>query len=132
MFVAGKYYLSDYAGNVSGPYINADIALKNAVAGDLLLVAVAPETLKNKKKKKVVDKISIDFQNKEVIIAGEDGAEAELNKVTYTVGKTALDELELLDWETIITDAYKACKVVVIKGRPPVKGEYLNEMLHMQ
>lgn len=130
MFVEGKYYLSDYAGNIAGPYESVQEANSFAVAGDVVLYTI-PFKSKESKPKKKIEKISLDFKNKKVIITGDEGAEVTLNKVVYDLGETSVDDEELKEWETLLTDAAKVCKSITFVGRPPVEGEYLNEMLHL-
>ena len=130
MFVEGKYYLSDYAGNIAGPYESVQEANRFAVDGDVFLYTI-PFKSKESKPKKKIEKISLDFKNKKIIITGDEGAEVTLNKVVYDLGETSVDDEELKEWETLLTDATKVCSNITFIGLPPVEGEYLNEMLHL-
>lgn len=130
MFVEGKYYLSDYAGNIAGPYESVQEANRFAVDGDVFLYTI-PFKSKESKPKKKIEKISLDFKNKKIIITGDEGAEVTLNKVVYDLGETSVDDEELKEWGTLLTDATKVCSNITFIGRPPVEGEYLNEMLHL-
>ena len=129
LFTPGFYYLTDYAGNISGPYDSRELAVADAVAGDRLLLCLDTNFKRTKKEeKKKVTEITLDFNRNVVKIAGN---EVELNKVTYAVGESEIDKEELNSWYSIVTDAYKACERTTIVGTPPVKGVCLNEMLHL-
>ena len=133
IFKAGNYYIADYAGNVSGPYISRDAAIEDSVTGDTILIALTPDFIKSKThKKKVVNKITLDFTQNLIIIEGDEGAEAVLNKVTYPVGTNVIPIEEFEDWEALVEDSFKLCKSTTIIGNPPVEGECLDEMLYMQ
>lgn len=133
IFKAGNYYIADYVGNVSGPYVSRDAAIEDSVIGDTILIALTPNFLKTKiHKKKSVNKITLDFTKNIIIIDGDEGAEAVLNKVTYTVGTNLIPVEEFEDWEVLVEDSFKLCKNTTIIGNPPVEGECLDEMLHMQ
>lgn len=132
IFRAGNYYIADYAGNVSGPYVSRDAAIEDSVVSDTILIALTPDFLKTKThKKKSVNKITLDFTNNIIIIEGDEGAEAALNKVTYPVGTNVMSVEEFEDWEVLVEDSFKICKSTTIIGNPPVEGECLDEMLHM-
>lgn len=132
IFKAGNYYIADYVGNVSGPYVSRDAAIKDSVTGDTILIALTPDFIKTKvHKKKSVNEITLDFTQNLIIIEGDEGAEAVLNKVTYPVGTNAMPVEESEDWEVLVEDSFKLCKNTTIIGNPPVEGECLDEMLHM-
>lgn len=132
IFTPGFYYLTDYAGNISGPYDSRASALEDSVAGDRLLLCLDTNFKRAKKEeKKKITEITLDFNRNVVIIAGDEGAETALNKVNYAVGETEIDKEELNQWYAIATDAYKACEKTAIVGTPPVKGVCLDEMLYM-
>ena len=132
IFRAGNYYIADYAGNVLGPYASRDAAIEDSVVSDTILIALTPDFLKTKThKKKSVNKITLDFTKNIIIIEGDEGAEAVLNKVTYPVGTNAMPVEEFEDWEVLVEDSFKICKNTAIIGNPPVEGECLDEMLHM-
>ena len=132
IFKAGNYYIADYVGNVSGPYISRDAAIEDSVIGDTILIALTPDFLKTKThKKKSVNKITLDFTKSIIIIEGDAGAEAVLNKVPYPVGTNVMPVEEFEDWEALVEDSFNICKSTTIIGNPPVEGECLDEMLHM-
>ena len=132
IFKAGNYYIADYVGNVSGPYISRDAAIEDSVIGDTILIALTPDFLKTKThKNKSVNKITLDFTKNIIIIEGDAGTEAVLNKVSYPVGINVMPVEEFEDWEALVEDSFKICKSTTIIGNPPVEGECLDEMLHM-
>lgn len=132
-FIAGKYYIADYAGNISQPYDSKEEALVDSVSSDMILIALTPAFLETKvKKKQTVSKITIDFDKNVIIITGDNGAKATLNKVKYFVGEYTIPDNFNLFWEEFIEDAFKACKDTEIIGTPPVEGECLDEMLYLQ
>lgn len=132
IFRAGNYYIADYVGNVSGPYVSRDAAIEDSVVSDTILIALTPDFLKTKThKKKSVNKITLDFTQNLIIIEGDEGAEAVLNKVTYPIGTNVIPVEEFEDWEVLVEDSFKICKNTTIIGNPPVEGECLDEMLHM-
>ena len=130
MFIEGKYYLSDYAGNITGPYNSVQEANSFAFVDDIVLYTI-PFRSKESKHKKKIKNISLDFKNKKIIITGDEDTEVTLNKVVYDLGETSVDDEELKEWEALLTDAAKVCKSITFVGRPPIEGEYLNEMLHL-
>ena len=56
IFKAGNYYIADYVGNVSGPYVSRDAAIEDSVIGDTILIALTPNFLKTKIHKKKSDR----------------------------------------------------------------------------
>lgn len=133
-FKSGFCYLSDYAGNISGPYMSTREASGAATFGDICLIAVDAKTIKSIQKtevKKNITEISIDFVKKSVTIVGDDGADVSLAKTVYLTGTTPLDDEELKEWDKIIEDANKHCKNTIIIGTPPIQGELLDALLHM-
>lgn len=118
MFKEGFFYLSDSAGHISGPYISKSKATDAAVEGDYLLQIHYLDTHKKK-----IQKITLDFNTKQIIIDSAKPLEVTLNKVVYSTGTTDMDTVD--NWYELLTDSYKACNNIEVVGVPPVEGERL-------
>lgn len=118
MFKEGFFYLSDSAGNISGPYYTKAFAIEQAVEGDFLL-----QVHKLEENKKKPQKIVLDFKKEEIIIYSKQPLEVTLNKCTYSSGTSPMDKEE--DWYMLLMDANKVCKDVEVVGTPPIAGDKL-------
>lgn len=124
-FQYNVYYLSDYAGNVAGPYNTFDEACEDAVESDTILQTFAPKVIK----KSAIKAITLDFTKNELVVEGD---AITLNNTSYDKDVVhSLDSEELKEWSKIIEDCYKVCPDTVVIGNPPVEGVNLNEMLHL-
>lgn len=122
------FYVSDFEGNISGPFKTYAEAYDNCFFDDIVLLAVPEKAVKETKEEKVVAKpeITLDFEKKLCIVAGTD---VTLDGTQYTVGTHELEEDDLKTSIVMIEDSYKLCPNTVIIGTPPMRGEYLNDYL---
>jgi hypothetical protein len=128
MFKKGMFYVSDFEGNISGPFKTYAEAYDNCYFDDIVLLAVPEKAVKETKEEKVVVKpeITLDFEKKLCIVTGTD---VTLDGTQYTVGTHELEEEDLKTSIVMIEDSYKLCPNTVIIGTPPMRGEYLNDYL---
>lgn len=118
IFYPGKYYVAT-SDNYCISFDRLEEAIKYAdKATDTVLIA-RPGSYKVDK----ADKIVVDFTKKQIIVTG---ATVTLNKIEYVVGTHDVDDLELIDFEDILSDATKNCKELVVLGTPPIEGTYLE------
>lgn len=118
IFYVGKYYVASSDNKVIG-FKTLDDAKKYADFDDVILLAMPV----HKDKEKIPDKITLDFDKKEIILEGCGGT---LNKLVFDeAGTYDLDDEDLKDFEALITDCIKRAKDFEIIGTPPVEGDLL-------
>jgi hypothetical protein len=132
-FIANKVYLSDTAGNISGPYNNVREAGAFAIKSDVILLALDTSVLDKKKEPpKTIKSITIDFTNNKIKITGENKeARCRLNLIEYGIGEYPLSDTQLKDYEKLIDDSFNRTTEVSIIGLPPIEGESLDALLYM-
>lgn len=123
IFYPNKYYLFDKDNKclkiVSNPKELEDIPFEDT---DTILIGVHPDKM-FPDKKKLVNKIVLDFDKKELTI---EGGNCVIAKVEYEGGGAyTLDDADLEDWENMMKDCRKLTKDFTIVGNPPIKGELL-------
>lgn len=75
-----------------------------------------------------INKITIDFFNSNITIEGEKNASI---KILDKVLGNGTYKFNMESWEFIVAKAKEVCNNVEYVGLPTIKGEYLNEMLHL-
>lgn len=116
IFYPGKYYVA-YSDNKVMGFKTLDEAKKYADFDDVILLAMPVH------KEKTPDKITLDFDKKEIILEGCGGT---LNKLVFDeAGTYDLDDEDLKDFEDLITDCIKCAKDFEIIGTPPIEGDLL-------
>lgn len=116
IFYAGSYYVASSDNKVIR-FTTLEAAKAHADEGDVVLCAIAVS------KDKRPDKITLDFDKKEIILEGCGGT---LNKIVFDeAGTYDLDDEDLKDFEALITDCIKCAKDFEIIGTPPIEGDLL-------
>lgn len=116
IFHVGNYYVASSDNKVIG-FKTLNEAKKYADFDDVILLAMPVH------KEKTPDKIILDFDKKEIIL---EGCGCTLNKMVFDeAGTYDLDDEDLKDFETLITDCIKCAKDFEIIGTPPVNGDLL-------
>ncbi len=133
-FTPGKYYVADATGFIIGEYESYGEAKEDACEDDVVLIAVKPigykpekETLKLPPVVTKCDKIVIDFDKKELTIGNKDVTIASVQYEKDSVYD--LEEEDLKDWQTLLSDSWKVAELVETVGVPPIAGKDItNEM----
>lgn len=116
IFFPGSYYVASSDNKVIR-FATLEAAKAHADEDDVVLCAIAVP------KDKRPDKITLDFDKKEIILEGCGGT---LNKIVFEeAGTYDLDDEDLKDFEALITDCIKCAKDFEIIGTPPVEGDLL-------
>lgn len=116
IFFPDSYYIASSDNKVIR-FATLEAAKAHADEGDVVLCAIAVP------KDKRPDKITLDFDKKEIILEGCGGT---LNKIVFDeAGTYDLDDEDLKDFEALITDCIKCAKDFEIIGTPPVEGDLL-------
>lgn len=124
MFTKGMYYISDDEGCISGPFVSYAEAYDNCYFDDIILLALPDKAQKEKIYTKI--EITLDFEKNLCIVSGRD---VTLDGISYKVGSNKLNPKHLSDCNNLIKECYMLCQDTVIVGTPPIKGEYLNDLL---
>jgi hypothetical protein len=137
IFEAGKYYLVDQENTVVFSSKNIIECRDNAMAGDLILIALDPDSIgKHKESAKTIsfpketpkpDKIVVDFTKNILTITG---CSVKLLNEELTEGTIEFDSSK---WVELVQDCNKKAKCVEFIGEPTVKNgkDITNEMSDM-
>lgn len=132
IFYPGKYYVATTE-NLVYTFDTIEEAKEYAMDDEVVLIALSHYDKGHKSTYKLTpkaDKIVIDFDKKQLTIYGNC---VTLNKVEYSCGVSELDDEELKEWESIVSDSYSNSHEVQITGTPPITGKDItNEMSDLQ
>ena len=116
------YYCEDENYKLYGPFKT----VKDCEAYDYVNIW---QLVKTSNKASKINKITVDFTSNTLTIEGGENCSMKiLDKEIGAGTHTFLPD----SWELILAKSREACANIVIKGKPNIEGECLDEMLYMR